>query len=239
MISYPLLRFCSLVKKDSSLSRYASRASAYQAASSLALKAFDTDWRPDPTAAKGKYVFGGNHPLANQQAGETPLPYNMELAAGDAFIELWKLTGDRSYQVRAKAMAEDFKEALHTDSTGAYVWDYGPVSYSKTNPSAHPSKEDIAHGGIDIYFAVLAAQNDIVFNKDDISRFAKSYPEFAAQAKTPADRDALDRFISLAWGSCSEYDPIRSDLMARKGHQDAQILFALSELARYENVCGH
>jgi hypothetical protein len=238
MISYPLLRFCNLVKKDSSLGRYASRAPQYQALSTQALKAFDGDWRPDSTSAKGRYVFGSNHPLANQ-AGETPLPYNMELAAGSAFIELWKLTGDRSYQARATAMAQDFKDALHTDSSGAYVWNYGPVSYSKTNPAARPAPEDVSHAGTDILFVVLAAQNGIVFTKEDLSHFAKSYSEFESQVKTPADRDALDRFIALAWGSCPVYDSIRSDLMARKGHQDAQILFALSELAKYEKVCAH
>ena len=46
-------------------------------------------------------------------------------------------------------------------------------------------------------------QNGIVFTRDDLDRFSKAYFRYRSSVTKPAQRDALDRWVFLAWESCT------------------------------------
>jgi hypothetical protein len=238
MITYPLTRFAYLVRESNPLKDLANRAQKYQALAEAALHEFDSDWRYDPAKQEGNYVFIKGHPLARADLDETPVPFNMQSAVGDAFIMLSKLTGNPSYKRKAVALSRNLKEHLKIDSSDAYVWNYSVVSYSTAKVSPPPAPEDVSHGAEDVKFAVLAAQNSMVFTRDDIGRFSKAFFRFAGTVQKGSERTALDRWVSLSWASCGVYQAVFRDLMSRYGRQDAEVLLALAELAKYSTDCS-
>ncbi len=237
MIACPLAEFAYLVSQSTSLSGFSSRAKKYQAVAEGALHEFDDDWRYDRTTGQGRYIFPQGHPLGLSSTSEVPVPFNMQLSAGRLLIFLWKLTGQHSYKQKAVALAQDFKDHLKRDDSGAYVWSYSPINYSQAK-GRPPEPEDISHGAEDVRFVVVATQNSIVFTREDLDHFAKAYFRYAQQVKKASDRDALDRWVILSWQSCNVYQAIYPDLISRVGRQDAEVLLALAELARYASRCG-
>ena len=115
------------------------------------------------------------------------------------------------------------------------MWGYSAAS---SNPNKAPEPEDVSHGAEDVRFAVVAAQNSIVFTRDDLDRFSKAYLRYRNQVKKPVERDALDRWIFLSWESCTVYQATYPDLITRTGRQDAEVLLAVAGLARYSDRCG-
>lgn len=235
MIVYPLARFAYVVSQNSALSKLASKASDYQQLAVAALGEFDADWRQGASAKTGYYVFEKGHPLGTA-AKEVPLPFNMELAAGRVCIILWKLTKNDSYKERAAALARYFKENLQKDSSGGYVWNYAPVNYDSAGQSKPPQPEDFGHGAEDINFAVLAAQNEVVFTHEDLKAFAKAYFRYAQTLQKPTDHSVMDLWAPLSWESCSVYQAIYPHAMTAPVRE--VFLQALSELALYSDKCS-
>ena len=236
MIADPLARFAYVVNQSGSVPDLSRRAKNYQALAEAALHEFDEHWRYNRDTGVGFYIFPTGHPLGLSKKNEVEVPFNMELEAGRLLINLWKVTGNTSYKQNAATLATNFKKYLKVDDSGAYTWGYSTASYANRNKPPEP--EDVSHGAEDVRFAVLAAQNGIVFTRDDLDRFAKAYFRYRSNVTKPAQRDALDRWVFLAWESCSVYQASYPDLISRTGRQDAEVLLALAGLARYADRCG-
>jgi|SRR5579862_18013 len=245
MITYPLLRFALDVKQHSIHSTYSHNAESYVKVSEAALKEFDNEWRYDSDSQEGHYVFEKDQPDYQSSAGaEVPVPFNMQLAAGRSFIVLWKLTHKTAYFAKARALAKHFKDHVQVDESGAYMWTYW---YDRAL-SRSASSEDASHGAIDVDFAVLAAQNGIIFDKSDLNRFLGSFNERLALdrresgghlAATQAKQDPypLARWLPLLQASCTGVNDLADEVMDDTGHADPLHLIALSQLAKYWQAC--
>ncbi|MBV9268852.1 MAG: hypothetical protein JO061_21970 [Acidobacteriaceae bacterium] len=200
------------------------------------MREFDEDWRYDTATREGSYVFSKGNPLGRPSAKETPVPFNMELAAGRVFISLYNVTSDGSYREKARALAQHFKDNLHLDPSGGYLWNYSTVSYSRSTIPPPPAAEDVGHSQTDVDFAVLAAQNGIVFTRSDLQPFVKSYFRFAASVQKVDDRVLLDLWMPLSWGSCTIFQAIYPPLISEPLQK--VFLNALSEAALYADKCS-
>lgn len=69
-------------------------------------------------------MFEDSEPLRKSAGPGTPVPFNQQLAAGQTFIVLWKLTGSSAYRQKVEGLARHFKSHLRVDSAGGYEWDY-------------------------------------------------------------------------------------------------------------------
>jgi len=236
MIADPLARFAYVVNQSHSLADLSARAKQYSSVAEASIHEFDEDWRYSRDTGVGFYVFPLEHPLGLSKTKEVEVPFNMELELGRLLIDVWRVTGNAAYKQRAATLATNFKKYLHVDDSGGYVWGYSAASYS--NPNKAPEPEDVSHGAEDVRFAVVAAQNSIVFTRDDLDRFSKAYLRYRNQVKKPVERDALDRWIFLSWESCTVYQATYPDLITRTGRQDAEVLLAVAGLARYSDRCG-
>jgi hypothetical protein len=167
---------------------------------------------------------------------ETPVPFNQQLAAGGAFIVLWKLTGNSGYQQKAEGLARHFKGHLRMDSTGGYEWDYW---YGK-GLARYRSLEDISHGAIDVDFAVRAAQESLVLSRDDIVRFVLAFFRYtnSSEGNVEQARDAAGRWLELAGLDCRVYHRVFPHLMAKDGSQHSQVLLGVAKLAKYVRSCA-
>jgi len=119
----------------------------------LAVLAADWGWTGTPVhPTRGYYnYFSGR------------LPYNMQNAAGEVFIALWRATGQQRFYDRACMLAKDMKAGLYLVDD-RYDWGYNRGG----------SGEDISHAGINVHFMVDAYEAGIVFDSTDIARLCST-----------------------------------------------------------------
>jgi len=172
MILAPIARFCAAVARDASLrERYGAAAQRYlKLMETQLLPKWQPYWRELPDGA-GVYIF---QDVPAQRFPGASQPHNQYLALGRVYIAVYCATGDPRYRERAEKMARFFKRNLRLVG-GHYEWNYwdyaGPWD-EQARAMAHT--EDTSHGHIDIAFAVDAYDAGIVFDREDMQRFART-----------------------------------------------------------------
>jgi hypothetical protein len=98
-------------------------------------------------------------------------PLNHALSAGRAYLELARLKNDSHARRRAEKLARFFRWAIWEDRHGSYVWAYQPTATRrKTRRPNLVWKADV-----DVSFALLAEEHGIVFDREDIERFCRTF----------------------------------------------------------------
>jgi len=235
MIAYPLARFSLLVGERAASVGIVSKAARLRRLAEAALQEFDGQWRYDPVTGFGHYVYEDAEPIGYPGVTDMSVPFNQQLAAGRAFIILWKLTGNLAYLQKAEGLARHFKSHLRMDLAGGYEWDYRYGS----GLARYGSREDISHGAIDVDFAVLAAQESLVFSRDDLAGFVLA---FTRETRTSGGNmldasDAAGRWLELTGTDCQVYRAVFPYLMGKVGTQHSQVLLGVAKLAKYVKRC--
>ena len=162
MITYPMAKFAAIVTENPGLSRYAGDRELFLQAARAAVAVHADDWVDK--GSFGYYKFPNDMPY--KQAG-MGLPHNQYLAMARTELMIYRATGDTSYQNRALKMLQHFKNNLIVDQPiNGYRWRYSSF-YSS-------SWEDTGHAAIDIDAAFEGYKAGLVFNKDDMIRFANT-----------------------------------------------------------------
>jgi hypothetical protein len=188
MIIYPLALFARTVRAIPELrddARYAAKANEYIQAVKDAVAVHDEEWR-DIGDDMGTYVVPRGWPFG---VDGVELQFNMHHALGRCIIQLAAMIDEPIYRERAERMARLFKSDLRLDDGGAYVWNYhwtkgrayrgwtaeDQVSINRPEFGGNRRPEDIGHGAISIDFAEQAFRHGIVFDEQDMQRFARTY----------------------------------------------------------------
>ncbi len=137
--------------------RYGDKAATFLAAARETVALHDDQWN-----SAGYYIFRPDADFLTYAGVDLPL--NQSNAMGRALVSLYQVTGDAEYLDKATALAARFEDQL-TTSGDTYLWNYWGGSYS-----AHG--EDVSHAAINVDFAALCAEAGIVFDSDDLERFA-------------------------------------------------------------------
>lgn len=158
--THPVTFAIAQINSDSHLtSLFGARASALMTDIIETMDSFDTEFSMF-SGGRGRYhdpYLAFTDPYTN---GE--LPYNMQSAAGQVYIALWKATGQQRFYDRAVALATTLKAEL-TPLSDRYRWRYAPYD----SPG---SVSDVSHAGMDVAFIVDAYEAGIVFDDTDIQR---------------------------------------------------------------------
>jgi hypothetical protein len=185
VIYHPLLRFAEILHgepRGGTLRPVADR--FVQAAVESYADASQRLWRAGPNTGEGYYLCcerGESFPYDN--VGE---PFNYLGRHVAAQLSLYRLTGKAEYRERAEAMARLFQRRLRFDlSRGLYTWNYWyePVTTTGWTPENSPSVnmprlaatvivEDVSHGVLDVALVVNAHRSGVVFDDQDLQRFA-------------------------------------------------------------------
>jgi hypothetical protein len=175
MVLTPVAKFCAAVVADSAAP------AEYRAAAHRYLRIMETEllpkwefcWRDLPGDAG---IYTAQNDPAQRFPGGT-LPHNQYLALGRTYIALYRATGKPAYRERAAKMARFFKRNLQLvgDRYEWKYWDYAGPWDEQARAMAHT--EDTSHGHIDIAFAVDAYDAGIVFDREDMQRFARTVSE--------------------------------------------------------------
>lgn len=166
---------------------YAEKAEEYAVAVAAALAVHDAEWREN-TSGEGWYIIDPESPQGWAGADR---PHNQNLAVGAAYIYLATATGDVAYRDRAEMLFRRFKNDLILTTSGAYVWHYndrGGWFFSGWTAEDHisqriPAKrgyqpvEDIGHATLDLACVATAARNNVIFNAQDMQRFANTFTQ--------------------------------------------------------------
>lgn len=151
-----LARWVYLVEQDPQLRMiYGHLTDRYIAEMQEVVEAFEEDWVDGPGADEGRY-FG--------HTGQA-LAFNMQHAAGRAFVGLWLLTGEERYRERAIRIANFWKNRV-TEVEDRYVWSYLPDG---------STIEDISHAGFTVAFAVDAFRAGAGIDGNDIARLVGTF----------------------------------------------------------------
>lgn len=242
MITYPFVKFYSIVTKNGLQSRYPG-AKRFVDLSISALSVFDTKWVYDSGLKAGYYTFGKDDPVPYNKIGlPLPLPFNQQLAAGNAFITIYSLTGNSDSFNKASGLAMHFKNRMRTEKDGTFVWDYWYGEGFK----AYGSIETTSYAALDIYFLILGYKNGIVFTKDDVDKILKTYKKHIRKNDGFATRidgagkslDYLDGlWLELANFDCSVWDDFLILIKGNKIPNNHLEMLSIAKLLKYYNVC--
>lgn len=259
LIAEPLVRFAYLVT-DRGLFWHGRTADRFVALAEEALGKYDSLYRSYPEAGEGQYVLeaGFPAPYVMDHQGEAPLPLNMDSAAGRLHVWLWRLTGREHHRRRAQALGRRLRNNLVMED-GRYVWEYfaedGDALFSN-------SWSTIGHAAIDVQFAVLLEEEDLVFVETDLTAFARTltiqrtddgFLRFVKGTEPGVTQDdpkcgrvwqrnsstASGRWLPVAdstlYGSVFEY---LVDRMSTNQASDPSVLQGLSQLILYYPALG-
>jgi len=186
LMTYPMLEFAKFVREDPALrEKYDAKADTYVREAVRVFEDAEEDWRDGPKDGEGYYV-NGEKGCAFWTDGVCKA-FNYQCANGRALLRLGQLTRTTKWDNHAKAAARLFKRHLNVADNGSYVWKYSwgifekgwtrenSPSYNTPTWKGFPTIEDISHGHLDVDFARLCAENEIVFDKTDMQRFAATF----------------------------------------------------------------
>ena len=163
MILSPLAKFAAMVLGEESLRPYWNVALWYVDKCIETVDYFQSWYITDGTV--GYYLIQSeewtNHPGVNA-------PHNWNAAMGMVLLALYRATGEERYLKQAAEIARTLKSELRVLENGSYCWYY----WFGEGYEEYKSTEDISHGALDVRFAVECYENGIVFDLEDIKRFA-------------------------------------------------------------------
>lgn len=244
MVTYPVAQLIVQIRKRKDLpARYQRKAEAYLALlHQHFIRRWEKTWVDVPPDA-GLYAFTKN---PTQRFPGYSLPHNQYLAPGRTCLTLARLKGYEGARLcadRARKMATYFKRHLRLTDEGAYVWNYWDPLPTE-NVGSHI--EDCSHGTIDIGFAISAAHHHVVFTREDLHRFARTYvdvmwngdrenPRFGARVDTKKG----GKVVWWEWIRLAQADPAIWDLalaMFRHNRRPTSMIPAL--VALYDELVG-
>jgi len=196
LLAYPLAAFARVVYGTPALDSdpyYKGKADLYLQAAVDAMATHEDEF-VDEGNGEGGYVYRKGAAMYMDGAEN---PYNHMVLAGKALIELAQIPGTHQAGALDKAtkMATKLKNDLQYNANlDTYTWTYYPTTSSgyqgwderslgvgirnhENTPCwpayDHPSR--LSYGSIELDFVSLAYDNGIVFNEQDMARFAKTF----------------------------------------------------------------
>jgi hypothetical protein len=157
------------------------------------------------------------------------MPYNQQHTMGRTLLMMWKANAPdkEEYKNKVIRMAEYLKRDLPPEKD-YYIWHYWKddpwwLKYSQPERGDNTPKnnpDDISHGWIVVDFARLCYENNIVFNLEDMKKFARTFTKGAFVkpfdiylhidhsnvATKERKLDDSERFLSGFWIPMSKFD---------------------------------
>lgn len=180
----PLAQFAAWVKQRPDLSSYEEKAREYLRCAEETAPEQERSWID--LGDKGYYIFEKNIPF---WCDGLPEPHNTLAATGTAFLWLFEATGEPLYRRRAEQLARFIRSNLEPrpDGTWMFYYWFGPLhtgwkasdNLSANTPARAGAKspEDVSHLQLTVRFMVECAERGIVFSRDDLLRFARTFNE--------------------------------------------------------------
>ena len=188
MITFPMADFAQMVIKDSALhalqvdssdrhfggQRFDQVAHHIVAEVEKTIAAHDQDWMELGNDVGGYRQDSSSIAFQNKIGclPGHPEPLNRQNAMGRTLLMMYLATGNSEYLDKARKLANNLKSCLKVDPvTGAYTFRYWGLA-----PMCQADREeDISHGSISVDFAYLCYKNDLVFDRNDMERFSKTF----------------------------------------------------------------
>jgi len=163
MITMGPAEFVRLVHKNRQLQKeFGAKAAEYLERLKECIRDAEPYWRNGPRSDEGYYT---------DPAPEIGLlPLNQQNALGCTLLELYLATGERSYRDKVERLARFFRRRLRELQPTTFDWAYWPKAHEDG-----PGSEDISHASINVDFAARCAAAKIVFTRQDIARFARTW----------------------------------------------------------------
>lgn len=172
MILYPVAQLIELALKDPRLQgRYEEKARSYlQLIEERVLEKQERHWQ-EVGPGMGAYRFTES---PSERFPNRVMPHNQYLALARVWLVLKDVSDNPLYLERATQMAAHFRHFL--EKTGsAWTWNYW--DWTEAGEPDHSRPEDTSHGQIDVTFAVEAFRRGVVFTKEDMLRFTRTFTD--------------------------------------------------------------
>jgi hypothetical protein len=244
MICQPFVRFAVMVKERKELAVYKGIANKYVVLAEQAVTEFNNQWSINSQTGEGYYNFEGDEP--NKENLDALIAFNGTMGIGRLILLLYQVTGKNEYFIKAKGLAVTLQRNLTLTKNNSYVWGYRP-DLSKTRRI-----EDISHGAIDVDFVIKASKNNIIFNNDDLKRFANTIihtyqnNRFSVFVDGTNDRKGNDysnaaaRWLDLCTVNCKVYAVVNeynSNKLQQAKKEHPAVMLGLAKLIKYYDTC--
>ena len=154
--------------------------------------------------------------LAGREEAEryqTYQPFNRQNTFARDFYLLNRLTGDADYLERSRKLYRFFRNNIERTPADAYIWEYEPPRVG--GPVRVAVCDDISHGSYALQPVIPACEDDFVFTRSDLARFARTFTKYiylgdgVFQARIGCAVTDMTRIMDriYAWMPLAEADP--------------------------------
>jgi len=180
----PFARFCAVVANQDDLEPYRGKAEEYLQEVRISMLEHDQFFIEDGDT--GYTIFEKGSPF---WCDGVPEPHNTMACSGSTYIHLYRATGEPYFLDRATRLARLFKRnhIEQPDGTWMFHYWYGIVHEGwseedniSVNLPSYPgvkTPEDISHFQLTLLFLADCYENGIVFEEEDLERWAKTFHE--------------------------------------------------------------
>lgn len=222
----PLTRFATLVLDHPELqAEFKPAAQRYITAAAESIAAYDQCWRNGPAPDEGYYLLIDKG--ADFWCDGIMAPWNYMGATGQVICNLWDWTQDPQYRDKLTRLATFLKRDCTLLPNGGYSFPYWSkvgrtgwtrdqqLSVNTPEYGPTPKADDLSHAALEVEFAVMCHERDLVFDDQDMRRFAKTFvnmwnPEKQQLARDVDGSGAADEGYAMAgarWLELARWDP--------------------------------
>lgn len=182
----PMTCFAKLVLDRPALqAEFKPAAGRYISAAAESLAAYESCWRNGPGTDEGYYLLIDKG--AEFWCDGIMAPWNYMAATGQVMANLWDWTKDPKYLDHLTRLATLYKRDCKLLPNGSYSWPYWSkvgatgwkrdqqLSLNTPEYGATAQADDISHASLEVEFAVMCVERRIVFNQEDLARFAMTF----------------------------------------------------------------
>ena len=188
MLVYPMVHAARIIRETPELNanpKYRAKVDQYIEAAEKAVAVHEFQWKILEDG-NGWYVRPKGFP---RDYDGIEKQFNMVLRMGMVHLQLAALTGKAEHLDRALQIGRRWKEDLWVDQNDGLLWHYhwtgsrafrgwtvqDGVSENSPDFSGNQRMEDISHGHVSLGFAELAFRHGLLFDKEDMQRFANTF----------------------------------------------------------------
>lgn len=181
----PALQLARIIQSGPALAHRRDEMERFVAEATEVMKDAESEWRSGPDPSQGHYLFAGYG--APFWADGTCMPFDYLLAAGRATFQLWELTAEQHWLLKAQSIGNLFRTNLTRMDNGSVIWPWwwgkgyegwkreDRISFNTPQYGGSRAVANVLQSQIAAGFAATGASAGHLFDDHEMKRLCRTF----------------------------------------------------------------